>query len=147
MRLKEQSLKDGHIYLVPRLFPGHKEELHQKYGVVYDLCLYSKKQQYNTTGKMVNFYVIDSDNRDKYYPYVIWQTSSQKIVYGERRLVESIDVTNVYANKIQRWFTTLRKDRAAQFISDALFTAMLEPTTGWLYKRTKRNWEAMFASM
>lgn len=146
MKLQEQPLKDGHIYLVPRLFPAHKETLHEKYGVVYDLCLYSKKLQYNTTGRMVNFYVIDSDNRDKYYPYEIWQTSPQKILYGERRLVKSIDVTNVYAKKIQRWFTKMKKDSAAQFISEALFAAMLEPITGWLYKRTKRNWDAMFAT-
>jgi len=144
MVLQPQTLEDGHLYLVPRMFPGYKEELINKYGYVYDLCLYSQMYQHNTSGKMTNFLVIDSDKRDPYCPYEIWQTSSIKINYiGKKNIISSIDVTNIYANKIQRWYTKIQKDRAAKFISEMLFMYMIEPSTGWLYKRALNQWNTM----
>lgn len=144
MVLQEQTLEEGHLYLVPRLFPGFKEEQINKFGYVYDLCLYSKKYQYNTSGKMTNFLVIDSDKRDPYYAYEIWQTSSVKINYtGGKTIIPSIDITNVYASKIQRWYRTLQKSKAAKFISETLFMHMVEPRTGWLYKRALKHWDTM----
>ena len=142
-RLRRQELIDEHIYLVPRMFPVYKQNLIQKYGFVYDLCLYSTKFQANTTGKMVNFFVLQSDKRDPYYPYEIWQTSPQKIVYGSREILKSIDVTEVYARKIQKWFTRLRKNNAAKFISERLFQHMIEPGKGWLYKKAFERWNVL----
>ena len=141
MVLQPQILKDGHLYLVPRMFPGYKEDLINKYGHVYDLCLYTEMYQRNTSGKMTNFLVIDSDNRDPYQHYEIWQTSSIKIKYnGGKTIISSIDMTNIYANKIQRWYTKLQKEKAAKFISEMLFMHMVQPSTGWLYKRALRQW-------
>ena len=56
---------------------------------------------------MTNFLVIDSDKRDPYYAYEMWQTSSVKINYtGGKTIIPSIDITNVYASKIQMVLTT-----------------------------------------
>ena len=145
MRLKRQQLKEGHLYLVPRMFPVQKHELTNKYGVVYDLCLYSSLYQRNTTGKMINFMVIDSDNRDPYYPYELWQTSPIKIEYTDtKKIHRSIEMSNVYAKKIQKWYIEMKRERARQFISEMLFFHMLKPITGWLYKRSLKKWESQF---
>lgn len=143
IRHHRQELIDGHIYLVPRMFPLYKQDLIQKYGAVYDLCLYSSKFQVNTTGRMVNFFVLQSDKREPYHPYEIWQTSPQKNVHGSREILKSIDVTEVYVRKIQKWFTTLRRNNAAKFISEQLFQHMVEPGRGWLYKKAFERWNVL----
>lgn len=147
-RIKSQTLIEGHLYMVPRLFAGYEPELHQKYGCAYDLCVYSKNYQYKTIGRMVNFYVLESDSRKPYPPGQIWSTSTQKytITDGKKTIYPSVDVTPVFARKIQRWYTQKRKERAATFISHTLFEHMITPGQGWLYKRAQQRWNTSCVS-
>ena len=131
------ELKDNHVYLVPRLFPGYKTTLIQKHGCVYDLCRYSIKHQYDCVGKMTYFYIINTDARYICSPYGLWQTSCKKsaLSHEGRMVYHTIDVTNLYANKIQKWCKTQLRNRAGKYIAYTLFEYMIQPKTGWLYKK------------
>lgn len=142
LRIKPQTLIEGHLYMVPRLFAGYEPHLHEKYGCVYDLCVYSKKYQYKNVGKMVNFFVLESDSRKPYPPGDIWSTSTQKSTFnhGKKKVFTSLDVTPMFARRIERWYIAQKKKRAAQFIAHTLFEIMTTPGTGWLFKRAKHRW-------
>ena len=135
-------MQDGRVYMVPRLFPNYKIAEIQKHGCVFDLCLYKESLQTNTAGKLINFYVLDSDARSRYPPHQIWSTSKHKRAIGSTIVYETIDVTPIYANKIKRWYTKRNKERAAKFISHMLFEIMMRPSSGWLYRRSLKSWES-----
>ena len=135
-------MQDGHLYMIPRLFPNYEVDAIEKHGCVYDLCLYKDSLQRNKTGKLINFYVLDSDARRRYPPHQIWSTSSYKRKIGSPIIYNSIDVTPIYANKIKRWYTKRNKERAAKFISHMLFEYMIRPKSGWLYRRSLTSWES-----
>ena len=134
-------MQDGHLYMVPRLFPTYKQNEINKYGCVYDLCVYRESLQTNITNKLINFYILDSDARSYYPPYQIWSTSQYKRAIGNpQHKYETFDVTHIYANKLVQWYRNIRKQRAAKLISEILFEYMLQPRTGWLYKRSLKSW-------
>lgn len=135
------QMVDGHVYLIPRLFPLNEVHNIHKYGCLYDLCRYLDKNQVNTTGVMSNYVVIESDARKAYPAGSIWSTSPRKVsVLPQSRIVyKSIDVTSYFASKIQKWYSKIRRDRAAKFIANSLFERMIIPE-GWLYRQAKKSW-------
>ena len=143
--IKKPLLTTERLYLVPRLFPGGDHRV-DKHNCLYDLCLLPKQSNDRVSPYMLNFYVIQSDNRKFYASGEIWSTSAiKKRSIGEKSLrgtYYSIDMTDFFANRIQRlWQRYKERKEASAYICHWLFHAITVPRTGWLFRRTERKWQ------